>query len=533
MMNNGLAFQVLQPEVNFQLLLPELLVAVAGVVVMLVDAFTRRRDQRWVTGGVSLAGLGAAAIACVYLWGAGDEVPASAFNGMLVLDPLRLSFTLVFLVVSALTVLVSMIWVERERLPAGEFHTLLLFATVGMMLMASGGDLVMLFLGLEILSISTYVMAGFRKSDVRSNESSMKYFILGSFSSAFLLYGIALVYGATAHTITADGRQALAAGTTNIAEIAERINDGLYPPLLFAGAAMLLIGFGFKIATAPFHVWTPDVYEGAPTPVTAFMAAGPKAAGFAAFMRVFLFAFPFIAASGAADRTGEQLHLSWVLALEVLAILTMTVGNVVALVQDNVKRMLAYSSIAHAGYALVGFVAAGAATDAAQQWDAVSAVVFYMLVYSVMNLGAFAVVTLIARAGDRRTDFEDYRGIGFRSPALSLTLSLFLLSLIGIPLTAGFMGKVLVFGEALKQGFYALVVIGVLNSAVSVYYYLRLVVVMFFRERTTEWPAPSIPASLAVVLVITTAGVILLGVAPGPVVDALRGAQTSALSGLP
>jgi len=532
MMMTGLAFQVLQPDVNFQLLLPELIVSVAGVLVMLLDAFARRGGRRWVTGGVSLAGLGGAAISCVYLWGAGADVPGSAFNGMIVLDSLRLAFTLVFLLVAALTVLLSMVWVERERLPAGEFHTLLLFATVGMMLMASGGDLVMIFLGLEILSIATYVMAGFRKSDVRSNESSMKYFILGSFSSAFLLYGIALVYGATAHPIMVDGRQAFAAGTTNIAEIAKRINEGLYPPLLFAGAAMLLIGFGFKVATAPFHVWTPDVYEGAPTPVTAFMAAGPKAAGFASFMRVFLFAFPFFAASGAADRTGEQLHLSWVLALEVLAVLTMTVGNVVALVQDNVKRMLAYSSIAHAGYALVGFVAAGAAADASQRWDAVSAVIFYMLVYSVMNMGAFAVVTLIARAGDRRTDVEDYRGIGFRSPALSLTLSLFLLSLIGIPLTAGFMGKVMVFGEALKQGFYVLVVVGVLNSAISVYYYLRLVVVMFFRERTTEWPAPHIPASLAVVLVIAVVGVILLGVAPGPVMDALRGAQATALSGL-
>jgi NADH-quinone oxidoreductase subunit N len=532
MMNTVLALQVVSPDINFQLLMPELILSVTGILVMIVDAFTRRAGQRWVTGVISLAGLAATAAACISLWGVGPEVPASAFNGMLVLDRMRLSFTLVFLVVAALTVLISMVWVERERLPAGEFHTLLLFATVGMMLMASGGDLVMLFLGLEILSISTYVMAGFRKSDVRSNESSMKYFILGSFSSAFLLYGIALIYGATAHPITVEGRQTFAAGTTNIMEIAERVNDGLYPPLLFAGAAMLLIGFGFKIATAPFHVWTPDVYEGAPTPVTAFMAAGPKAAGFAAFMRVFLFAFPFIAASGTADRTGEQLHQAWVYALWVLAALTMTVGNVVALVQDNVKRMLAYSSIAHAGYALVGFVAAGAATDAGQQRDAIASVVFYLLVYSIMNLGAFAVVTLIARTGDRRTDVEDYRGIGFRSPALSLTLSLFLLSLIGIPLTAGFMGKVMVFGDALRQGFYTLVVIGVLNSAVSVYYYLRLIVVMFFRERTTEWPAPRIPASLAVVLVITVVGVILLGIAPGAVVDTLRDAQTTALSGL-
>jgi NADH-quinone oxidoreductase subunit N len=456
---------------------------------------------------------------------------------MVVLDTMRLSFTLVFLVVAALTILVSMIWVEWEGLPAGEFHTLLLFATVGMMLMSSGNDLVMLFLGLEILSIATYVMAGFRRTDVRSNESSLKYFILGSFSSAFLLFGIALVYGATAKVIPAapaiggvTAQQAIMAGTTNISEIAERLDDSLYPPLLFAGAALMLIGFGFKIASAPFHVWTPDVYEGAPTPVTAFMAAGPKAAGFAAFMRVFLFAFPFVAAAGAARGAGAQLHDAWLSALWVLAVLTMTVGNVVALVQTNVKRMLAYSSIAHAGYALVGFVAAGAAQSEERMHSAVAAVVFYLLSYAVMNLGAFAVVTVVARSGDRRTDVEDYRGIGFQSPALSLTLSLFLLSLLGVPLTAGFMGKVVVFSEALGEGYKWLVIIGVLNTAISVYYYLRLIVVMFFRERTTEWRAPRIPASVAVVLALTVAGVLFLGIFPGSVISAFRAAQTGAVS---
>ncbi|MDT7808251.1 MAG: NADH-quinone oxidoreductase subunit [Acidobacteriota bacterium] len=536
MMNLSLSIVPVAPDVNIWILLPELILSVAGVVVMLIDAFTRRAGQRWVTGALALGGLGAAAVATVWLWGAGDAwAGASAYNGMVVLDPMRLSFTLVFIIVSALTVLISMIWVEWEGLPAGEFHTLLLFATVGMMLMAAGNDLVMIFLGLEILSIATYVMAGFRRGDPRSNESSLKYFILGSFSSAFLLFGIALIYGATAKEIAsgpavAGGivQHAFMAGTTNISEIAERLNDSLYPPLLFAGAALLLIGFGFKIASAPFHVWTPDVYEGAPTPVTAFMAAGPKAAGFAAFMRVFLVAFPLVAASQQ-TRTGAQLHAAWLGALWLLAILTMSVGNVVALVQTNVKRMLAYSSIAHAGYALVGFVAAGAA-DASRQQDAVAAVVFYLLAYAVMNLGAFAVVTLIARSGDRRTAIEDYRGIGFQSPALSLTLSLFLLSLLGVPLTAGFMGKVVVFSEALGQGYRWLVIIGVLNTAISVYYYLRLVVVMFFRERTTEWHAPRIPASVALVLILTVAGVLYLGLFPGRVIDAFRSAQGSAVS---
>jgi NADH-quinone oxidoreductase subunit N len=541
-MMNLLATPPAAPDVNFQMLSPELILSVAGIVVMLVDAFTRRRSQRWVTGALSLAGIIASAFATVSLWNGGDQgvTAGQPYGGMIALDTMRLSFTLVFLIVAALTVLVSMIWVEWEGLPAGEFHTLLLFATVGMMLMASGNDLVMIFLGLEILSIATYVMAGFRRSDVRSNESSLKYFILGSFSSAFLLFGIALIYGATAKDTGAAAGHAIMPGTTNISVIAERIADPglLYPSLLFAGAGLLMIGFGFKVASAPFHVWTPDVYEGAPTPVTAFMAAGPKAAGFSAFMRVFLVAFPVAAAAANVRSTGAHLHDAWVSALWVLAVLTMTVGNVVALVQTNVKRLLAYSSIAHAGYAMVGFVAAGAAQTAggtqsdAQTRDAIAAVVFYLLSYAVMNLGAFAVVTLVARSGDRRTDIEDYRGMGFQSPALSLTLSLFLLSLLGVPLTAGFMGKVVVFSEALKQQFYWLVVIGVLNTAVSVYYYLRLVVVMFFRERTTEWHAPRIPASVALVLVLTVAGVLYLGLFPGGVINAFRASQPSAVSKL-
>jgi NADH-quinone oxidoreductase subunit N len=334
------------------------------------------------------------------------------------------------------------------------FTRCLLFATAGMMLMASGNDLVIVFLGLEILSIATYVMAGFRRTDVRSNESSLKYFILGSFSSAFLLYGIALVYGAT--SIAERGPNGsfgrlVAAGTTNIGELASRVNDAQYPALLFAGVAMMLVGFGFKIATAPFHVWTPDVYEGAPTPVTAFMAAGPKAAGFASFIRVFVFGLPLVV-SGVRAWRARNLHRAWLGALIVMAILTMTLGNVVAIVQNNVKRMLAYSSIAHAGYALVGCIAAGAATDLSQRNTAITSVMFYLLTYAVMNIGAFAVVQLIARSGDRRTAIEDYSGIGFESPVLAFALSLFMLSLLGMPLTAGFMGKIMVFGSADRSG---------------------------------------------------------------------------------
>lgn len=503
--------QVSVIDINWWLIAPEVIVCLAAVVVMMVDAFSNQ-SQRWVTGSISLVGILGAAASSIWLWSSWRGV-AHAFNGMIVLDELRLGFTLIFLLVSALTVLLSTVWVAGERLPAGEFHSLLLFATVGMMLMASGADLVIIFLGLEILSIATYVLAGFRRTDIRSNESSLKYFILGSFSSAFLLYGIALTYGAT----FVPGSR----GTTNIAEIASRIGQTQYPGLLFAGAAMMIVGFGFKIATAPFHVWTPDVYEGAPTPVTAFMAAGPKAAGFASFIRVFVFGFPFVVAGDVAA-SGVQVNELWVKALIVLAILTMTIGNVVAIAQNNVKRMLAYSSIAHAGYALVGFVAAGSTSDPVQRSAAITAVMFYLLTYAVMNIGAFAVVQLIARSGDRRTEVEDYNGIGFQSPVLAFSLSLFLLSLLGMPLTAGFMGKILVFGAAIDQKYYLLVVIGVLNTAISAYYYLRLIIVMFFRERMTAWTAPQIPASIRVALVITVLGVLLLGIFPSRIINALK-----------
>src|ERR1044072_1501357 len=510
----------MMPIINWSLIAPEVIVCAAAVVVMLLDAFVRP-SQRWITGGISLVGIGLAATASIWLWVKGTP-SVDAFNGMIVLDELRLGFTLIFLIVSALTVLLSTVWVENEQLPAGEFHSLLLFATVGMMLMASGNDLVIIFLGLEILSIATYVLAGFRRTDVRSNESSLKYFILGSFSSEFLLYGSALVYGATSIAeLGPPGRLAdVVPGTTNISEIAARVGDAQYPALLYAGAAMMLVGFGFKIATAPFHIWTPDVYEGAPTPVTAFMAAGPKAAGFASFMRVFVFGLPFVvSASGA---TAGNLHHTWVNTLAVMAILTMTVGNTAAILQNNIKRMLAYSSIAHAGYALVGFVAAGAASDPAQRNSALTAVMFYLLTYAVMNLGAFAVVQLIARNGDRRTSIEDYSGIGFESPVLAFLLSLFLLSLLGMPFTAGFIGKVMVFGAPIDQGYYLLVVIGVLNTAVSAYYYLRLIIVMFFGERLTAWTAPRIPASVGVALVLTVLGVLYLGIFPGRIINVFQ-----------
>ncbi|MGB7201746.1 MAG: NADH-quinone oxidoreductase subunit N [Pyrinomonadaceae bacterium] len=490
---------LIEPNTSIAVIMPELVVAAAGVIVMLYDSFFPK--QKTISGMIALAGLLLAGVLIVAMWGVG---PATSWNGMIAHDNLRLSFSLVFLFVSAMTVLVSTVWVERENVPVGEYHALLLFATFGMMMMSAGNDLVVIFLGLETLSIATYVMAGLRKSDLKSNESAMKYFILGSFASAFLLYGMALVYGAT--------------GSTNLTQIAERIVNPNFPALLLVGGAMMIIGFGFKIAMAPFHVWTPDVYEGAPTPITGFMAAGPKAAAFASFLRIFVLGFPLVAGASAS----AYLHQSWITALTVMAGVTIIVGNVAAIMQTNVKRMLAYSSIAHAGYALVGFVGAGLAITTAERDAGIASVAFYMLTYAVTNIGAFAIVALLAEKNDRRCEFEDYNGIGFKSPVLSFSLSLFMLSLLGLPLTAGFMGKIFVFGSALGTGnvlVTALVVVAVIGSAISAYYYLRLIVVMFFRERTTTWREPKMPTGLAVALVITVVGVLYFGLFSNSVIE--------------
>lgn len=509
-MNTVLLAELISPNVNLPIILPEMIVAIAGILVMLYDSFFPR--QQSVTGAISIVGLLASAFFLMTMW---DDGATTAWNGMIAHDGLRLSFSITFLLVTALTILISTVWVERENVPVGEYHALLLFATFGMMLMASGNDLVILFLGLETLSLATYVMAGLRKKDLRSNESAMKYFILGSFASGFLLYGMALVYGATA--------------TTSITEIALKIANPNFPALLLVGGAMMIIGFGFKIATVPFHVWTPDVYEGAPTPITGFMAAGPKAAGFASFIRVFVLGFPLIAGVQAS----AFLHESWITVLSVMAMLTMTVGNVAAIMQNNVKRMLAYSSIAHAGYALVGFIGAGVARSDAGRDAAIAAVAFYMLTYAITNMGAFAIVTLMAEKNDRRTDFEDYNGIGFRSPVTAFTLSLFMLSLLGLPLTAGFIGKVLVFRPALEAGnplLVTLVVVAVVNTAISAYYYLRLIVVMFFRERTTDWFEPKMPVGLAVVLLITVLGVFYFGIFGTNTIESFTKPSVNAIS---
>jgi NADH-quinone oxidoreductase subunit N len=481
--------QVTELNLNYNSIAPEIIAAVTGVVIMLVDAFSKKGARR-ANALLALIGLMATLGAIAGLWVAVGE--ASSFSGMIVVDRLRLFFSMIAVIAAIITALLASQFLRDEALPPGEFYALLMFATTGMLLMAAAGDLVLIFLGLEISSITTYVLAGYRRRDVRANESSLKYFLLGSFSTAFLLYGMALVYGA--------------AGTTNIAGLRTAIAQGAlnFPQLLLIGAAMMLVGFGFKIASAPFHLWTPDVYEGAPTLVTAFMATGPKAAVFAAFLRVFAEAFAAPTATG----VGLQLHTTWVNALAIIAVLTMTIGNLIALSQRNIKRMLAYSSIAHAGYALVGFVTGDFAP-----------VGFYMLTYAVMNLGAFAVIQMLARAGDVKTDIADYAGIGFEAPALSFPLAIFLLSLAGIPPTAGFMGKFYVFKSAwdAAPNLRWLVVAAVINSIISIYYYLYPIVVMFFRPAPQDFIKPRVSGAVALALVITLAGTFYLGLLPNSV----------------
>jgi NADH-quinone oxidoreductase subunit N len=492
--------------INYHAILPETITASVAVLIMVIDAVARNIERR-VAGAISLLGLIAAAIAVVTLWGRSGE---TSFSGMIITDDFRLFFAMIFLIVTLLTVLISLRWVEDESLPTGEYFALLMFATTGMLFMSAANDLVMIFLGLEITSISTYVLCGYRRRDLRSNESAMKYFILGSFSTAFLLYGIAFVYGATFNPA------ANPVATTNLQLIRERIAspEQLFSqPMLLAGAAMMIVGFGFKVATAPFHVWSPDVYEGAPTPVTAFLSTGSKAAAFASFSRVFILTF---AATSFAASTGalHALQSATTSALVVMAILTMTIGNLVAIVQSNIKRMLAYSSIAHAGYALIGMVA--------NDWRAVA---FYLLSYVLINLGAFGIIEVMARRGDKRVDISDYAGIGFQSLGLASALSLFLLSLAGLPLTGGFVAKLLVFKSAWAGGFHALVIIGVINSAISWYYYLRVIVAMFFAEPATGFKRPEVARSMAAALALAILGTLYLGILPDRVLNTLERAR--------
>lgn len=439
-----------------RLSLPILIQVGGGLLIVAVAPFLKKKGLGLVVSVLAI--LGSFILVCREWF---LSAPLSA--GMLLFDRLSFSFDLIFLTAAFLTILLSKDALQKEGIPEGEYSALILFATSGAMLISHGADLIIIFLGLEIMSLAAYILAGMKKGAVKSYESALKYFILGSFASGFLLYGIALIYGAS--------------GSTSLNSFQQLTLPPAEPALVLISVALLLIGIGFKIAAAPFHLWTPDVYEGAPTPVTAFMASTIKTAGFAALIRIVI-------------SLGHIPEIPWVPALGLLAALTMTLGNLAALRQSNIKRMLAYSSIAHAGYALVG-VAAALQKNALTE-STLGAVVFYLFAYSLTTIGAFAVVIAIGRRGDEAEEMTDYAGLAEKHPFLAASMTLFLLSLTGIPPAIGFAGKFYVFSGAIEAGLYGLVIVAVLNSAVSAYYYLGPVIKMYFqKEAGTRLPPMS------------------------------------------
>src|SRR5229473_1174816 len=457
---------------NVLALLPELILTLTGVLVMLAEPCLKLASSRKPLGWIAIAGTVASLLASWYQVSLGT---LHAFSNTIQVDAFSVLFHYVIGAVVLVTLLGSLDYFEGNASHAGEYFALLCFGAVGMMLMTCSVELLMVFVGLEISSITTYILCGFRKGQATGSESSIKYFLLGSFATAFFLYGIAFAFGAI--------------GSTDISAL-----------------ALILIGLGFKVSAAPFHVWTPDVYQGAPAPVVGLMSTAPKAAVFAVLLRI-LFAAAYV----------DAFRSAWFWLVWVSAVLSMSLGNIGALVQNNVKRMLAYSSIAHAGYMLVAF--------AARSDFGIAAAIFYTASYAAMNVGAFAVVSHLAGSGESRVSIDDYAGLSKRSPLLAFTLTIFMLSLIGIPLTGGFYAKYYVFNAALQSNFVWLTIIGLVNSAVAAYYYLRVIVVMYMRDPIddTPLPAPSTPMKLA--LVLAAIFTLYLGIFPGRVVRlAERGA---------
>ena len=457
---------------DFYYILPELVLTGGALLLLVIDVMLPRNSKALMW--VALAALMATAIS---LWPF-RAVHVEVSNGLIAVDQFGVFFKAIFLIAAMLTVLMSQHYLEIEGASPGEYYFLILCATLGMMIMAGGIDLITLFIGLETMAVSFYILAGFIKPSQRSNEAAVKYFLLGAFSLGILLYGMSLMYGLS--------------GTTNLRVMAGAFAGQERDARLVLAVILVVAGVGFKIAAVPFHMWAPDVYEGAPTPVTAFLSVGSKAASFAMLLRIFLEGLPAMSAD-------------WRLLFYVLSIITMTVGNFAALTQTNLKRMLAYSSIAHAGYVLIGVVAG--------TQRGVTATLIYLLVYSFMQLGAFAVIVLLRRQDVVGDELKDFSGLHFRNPFAAFAMLLFMLSLGGIPPTAGFMGKFWLFSAAIDAGYYWLALIGVLNSAVSLYYYIRVVVFMYLKKETMG-SEPRTSPSLALALAVAVVATLVLGVYP-------------------
>ena len=461
------------PSVDWGPLVPVLLLPLAGFLVLLVDLVTPA-GRKGVLALLALAGVVLSVVAAVAQRG----VRALPFGGTLALDGFTTFFILLIGAVAALSILLAHPYLQAERAEQGEYYALVLFAAFGMVLMAASLELMTTFLGLETLSIALYIMAGYFRDRVRSTEAALKYLLLGAFASAFFLYGVAFIYGAS--------------GTTNLRRATAALAGQEANPLLLLAMGLLIVGLGFKVALVPFHMWVPDVYQGAPTSVTAFMIAGTKAAAFAALLRILTTVL-------------APLQANWSQVLWVLAVCTMTLGNVVAISQRNIKRMLAYSSIAHAGYVLVAIVGGSAGY---------ASVLFYLLAYALMNLGAFAVVIALERSGEEGLELGDYRGLGWRRPGLALCMTLFMFALAGIPPTSGFIGKLYIFSAAIQGQYIWLAIIGVLNSVVSAFYYLGVIVAMYMGERAEPTPHERLAPALVVALLVAALGTLKLGLFP-------------------
>ncbi|OQW66399.1 MAG: NADH-quinone oxidoreductase subunit L [Nitrospira sp. ST-bin5] len=471
-------------------ILPELLVVFAACAVLALDPITPSSKK----DGLAWLSLGTMAI-CMGLTAARFGSPTTAFGGLVVIDNYSCFWKLLLYFVTGLTILLSFPYLKEERIYLGEYYGFILLALSGMMVMVSGADLLTIYLGTELMSLSLYVMAGLKRGEAKSLEASAKYFVLGAFSSGILLYGISLLYGS--------------AGSTQLPAIAAAIaGRSLDDPLLLFATILIAVGFSFKLAVVPFHMWTPDVYQGAPTSVTAFMAVASKAASFGAFMRVFVEGLGGVRAN-------------WSLMFLLLCIGTLILGNIVALVQTNVKRMLAYSSIAHAGYALIGVVAAGRLAPA-EASSAVSSVMLYIALYAFMTFGAFAIIAMLRKGGLEGDEIEDFSGLAKRHPFAALLMMVFMVSLAGIPPTAGFIGKFYVFMSAVQAGLTWLAVLALVFAAISAYFYLRLVMVMYMREPeavTALSPRFVSSPALSIVLACAIAGVVFFGFYPDPIVN--------------
>jgi NADH-quinone oxidoreductase subunit N len=492
---------------DFYYLLPELIVTAGAIAVLALDLLLPRRataesdavpaaDQAlmWVAL-LTIAGAGAALAPA---WGRNLTIA----RGLLAVDGFALFFKLLFLGSAAVTILMSARYLRFEGVKPGEYYFLVLCAALGMMFVAGGIDLITIFIGLETMAISFYVLAGFIRPSRRSNEAAVKYFLLGAFSLGFLLYGMSLLYGLT--------------GTTHLRGMATLLAAGGGGPLLLLAVTMLVAGLGFKIAAVPFHMWAPDVYEGAPTPITAFLSVGSKAASFAMLMRIFVEGLAAYRVDGLGVLFGQP--FGWRAFFYAISIVTMTVGNVAALTQGNIKRMLAYSSIAHAGYVLIGIVAGPP--------RGIEAALVYLMVYAFMQLGAFAVVVMLRRKDVIGDELKDLTGLYATRPGAAIAMLIFMLSLGGIPPTAGFMGKLWLFGAAIESGYVGLAIIGVINSALSLYYYVRVVVFMWIAEGSTG-PVLRIPGALAAVLIVMAVGTLLFGIYPSALFNFARDSAAS------